>query len=115
MLYNIYYSNIFTENFDSPFIQETKEFKNIQEATTYAAKRCIDYRFEWESRYVYLEDYINTAHQNPYFIEKGIDSKLMDAIGRKQYCMDITSDMCFYAVPVEDDELISEAFKNGTL
>ena len=47
--------------------------------------------------------------------EKGIDSKLMDAIGRKQYCMNTTVDMWFYAVPVEDDNLIKEAFENGTL
>lgn len=115
MLYNIYYSNVFSPDRETPCIQETKDFENVREATLYAATRCIDSQFEWEHQTGCIEDYIELAHRNPYLIEKGIDSKLMDAIGRKQYCMNTTADMWFWAVPVEDDNLIKEAFDNGTL
>lgn len=115
MLYNIYYYNVFSPDRETPCIQETKEFENVHEATLYAARRCIDSQFEWEHQTGRIEDYIELAHQNPYLVEKGIDSKLMDAIGRKQYCMNTTADMWFWAVPVEDDNLIKEAFNNGTL
>lgn len=115
MLYNIYYSNVFTPDPDFPFIQETKDFESFREATLYAAKRCIAYQFEWEFRSGYVEDYIDTAHHNPYLIDKGVDSKLMDAIGRKRYCMETTSGMRFYAVPAEDDEAIQEAIDNGVI
>lgn len=115
MLYNIYYYNVFSPDRETPCIQETKEFENVHEATLYAAHRCIDSQFEWEHQTGRIEDYIELAHRNPYLVEKGIDSKLMDAIGRKQYCMNTTADMWFWAVPVEDDNLIKEAFNNGTL
>lgn len=116
MLYNIYYYNVFSPDRETPCIQEkSKDFENFREATLYAATRCIDSQFEWEHRIGRVEDYIDLAHRNPYLIEKGIDSKLMDAIGRKQYCINTTVDMWFYAVPVEDDDLIKEAFENGTL
>lgn len=115
MLYNIYYYNVFSPDRETPCIQETKEFENVHEATLYAARRCIDSQFEWEHQTGRIEDYIELAHRNPYLVEKGIDSKLMDAIGRKQYCMNTTADMWFWAVPVEDDNLIKEAFDNGII
>lgn len=115
MLYNIYYSDVFTPK-QKLFIQEKKEFDSFEEATFYAARRCVERQFEYERDFGEIKSlFIDDAHKDEYLIKHKASAELMDAVGNKQYCMRTTEHMRFYAVPAEDDLLISEAFKDGTL
>ena len=110
MLYNIYYSDVFSPN-QRPFIQEKKEFDSFKEATLYAARRCVERLFENENDFGSTKDiFIDGAYKDIYLIEHNASAELMDAIGNKQYCISNAEHMCFYAVPAEDDSLIAEAF-----
>lgn len=115
MLYNIYYTDVFTPK-QKIFIQEKKEFDSFEEATLYAARRCVERQFEYERDFGEVKSsFINDALKDDYLIKRMANSELREAIGNKQYCMRTTEHMRFYAVPTNDDLLISEAFNNGTL
>lgn len=115
MLYNIYYSDVFAPE-QKLFVQEKKECDNLEEATLYAARRCVERQFEYERDFGEIKSiFVDGAYKDEYLIEHKASAELMDAIGNKQYCMASTEHMRFYAVPVEDDKLISEAFKDGSL
>ena len=62
-----------------------------------------------------VEDFINNAKRDPYLKDQGASDELIQAIGRKRYCMETTANLRFYAVPVEDDKIIGHAFKEGIL
>lgn len=111
MLYNIYYSENYMSN-DFPLcIQETKEFNSFKEATLYAFQRC----FEKQLTFDCVEDFIDNTKRNPYLQDKRADNDLLEAIGRKRYCMETTANLRFYAVPVEDDKIIEHAFEEEIL
>lgn len=111
MLYNIYYSENYMSNDFPLYIQETKEFNNFKEATFYAFQRCLEKQLELDS----VEDFINNTKRNPYLKDKKAGNDLLEAIGRKRYCMETTADLRFYAVPVEDDKIIGHTFEEGIL
>lgn len=107
MLYNIYYSQEYMSNDFPLYIQETKEFDTFKEATCYAFQRCLEKQLEISS----IGGFIDNAKQDPYLKDQGASDELIQAIGRKRYCMETTADLRFYAVPVEDDKIIGHAFK----
>ena len=111
MLYNIYYSQEYMSNDFPLYIQETKEFNTFEEATCYAFRRCLEKQLEISS----VEDFIDNTKRNPYLKDQGANNELVQAIGRKRYCMETTADLRFYAVPIEDDKIIGYAFKEGIL
>ena len=111
MLYNIYYSEEYMPNDFPLYIQETKEFNTFKEATCYAFQRCLEKQLEISS----IGGFIDNAKRNPYLKDQGVSDELVQAIGRKCYCMETTANLRFYAVPVEDDKIIGHAFKEGIL
>ena len=111
MLYNIYYSEEYMPNDFPLYIQETKEFNTFKEATSYAFQRCFEKQLEISS----IGGFIDNAKQDPYLKGQGASDELVQAIGRKRYCMETTANLRFYAVPVEDDKIIGHAFKEGIL
>lgn len=115
MLYNIYYSDVFTPN-QKPLIQEKKECASFEEATLYAARRCVERQFQYEKEFGEVKSiFIDDAHKDDYLIKHLASAELMDAVGNKKYCMKTTEHMRFYAVPVEDDNLIKEALDDGII
>ena len=115
MLYNIYYSEEYMPNDFPLYIQETKEFNTFKEATCYAFQRCFEKQLDLEYRSGSVEDFIDNAKRDPYLKDQGASDELIQAIGRKRYCMETTADLRFYAVPVEDDKIIGHTFKEGIL
>ena len=111
MLYNIYYSQEYMSNDFPLYIHETKEFNTFKEATCYAFQRCFERQLDLEYRSGTVGDFIDNAKRNPYLKDQGASDELIQAIGRKHYCMETTANLRFYAVPVEDDKIIGHAFK----
>lgn len=64
---------------------------------------------------IVLKIFINNTKRNPYLKDKKAGNDLLEAIGRKRYCMETTADLRFYAVPVEDDKIIGHTFEEGIL